>query len=140
MRRRRPTSRESSTARRTEDERGSAVVEFALVSALLVTLFLGVVQVALALHVRAVVIDAAAEGARLAARTDRDLSAGAQRTHDLLSSALSDRYAGDIAVGRTSRDGLDLIRVTVSAPLPVVGILGPTGAMTVDGHAVDEAS
>ncbi|MEG3615565.1 TadE/TadG family type IV pilus assembly protein [Isoptericola haloaureus] len=115
-------------------------MEFALVSALLVALFLGVVQVALALHVRAVVIDAAAEGARLAARTDRDLSAGAQRTRDLLTSAIGERYAGEIAVGRTRRDGLDLIRVTVSAPLPVVGILGPTGAMTLDGHAVDEAS
>ncbi|MDO8144380.1 MULTISPECIES: TadE/TadG family type IV pilus assembly protein [Isoptericola] len=116
------------------------MAEFALVSALLVALFLGVVQVALALHVRAVAIDAAAEGARLAARTDHDLGAGAQRTRDLLASALSERYAGDVVVGTTRRGGLDLVRVTVTAPLPVVGLLGPSGAMTVEGHAVDESA
>ncbi|MEK8228447.1 TadE/TadG family type IV pilus assembly protein [Oerskovia sp. M15] len=42
-----------------------------LVSVLVVALLLGVVQVVLAVHVRAVVIDSAAEGARLAGRVDR---------------------------------------------------------------------
>ena len=44
-------------------ERGSAVAEFVLVSALVLALFLGVVQVALAQHVRTLLVDAAAEGA-----------------------------------------------------------------------------
>ena len=53
---------------------GSAVVEFVLVSVLVLVLLLGVVQVALALHVRSLAIDAAAEGARVAARADRGTS------------------------------------------------------------------
>lgn len=119
-------------------ERGSAVAEFALVSALLVALFLGVVQVTLALHVRALTIDAAAEGARVAARADRDLSSGAQRTRDLLTASLGARYARDVAARDVVRDGLAVVEVSVRAPLPVVGVLGPSGVMTVSGHALDE--
>jgi len=53
-------------------ERGSAVVDFVLVSVLLLVLFLGVIQVALAQHVRSMLVDSAAEGARYGARADRD--------------------------------------------------------------------
>ena len=49
------------------DEEGSAVAEFSLVGVLLTALLLAVVQLALALHVRNTVLDAAAEGARYAA-------------------------------------------------------------------------
>ena len=51
------------------DERGSAIVDFLLVSLLVTVLMLGVVQLALTLHVRNVLIDSAAEGARYAAVT-----------------------------------------------------------------------
>ncbi|MET0782884.1 MAG: TadE/TadG family type IV pilus assembly protein, partial [Leifsonia flava] len=66
------------------DERGSAVVEFTLVSVLLTTLALAVVQLALALHVRNTVIDAAAEGARYAALADNTLADGEERTRMLI--------------------------------------------------------
>ena len=39
---------------------------------------------------------------------------------------------------RTTVDGLDVVRVTVSAPLPVLGLLGPGGVLTVEGHALQE--
>ncbi|WP_448631825.1 hypothetical protein [Cellulomonas soli] len=39
---------------------------------------------------------------------------------------------------RTTRDGLDVIEVRVSAPLPVVGLLGPSGRLTAVGHALVE--
>jgi Flp pilus assembly protein TadG len=121
-----------------DDERGSAVAEFVLVAALVLALFLGVVQVALAMHVRALVIDAAAEGARVAARADRELADGAQRTRDLLTASLSASYARDVAVRSTTLDGLPVVEVTVQAPLPVVGILGPSGVLTARGHALEE--
>jgi Flp pilus assembly protein TadG len=121
-------------------ERGSAIAEFVLVSALLVALFLGVVQLALALHVRVLVVDAAAEGARVAARTDRDLGDGATRTRDLLTAALDERYARDVSVREAERDGLPVVEVTVRAPLPVVGLLGPSGMLTATGHALDEGA
>ena len=123
---------------RATGEDGSAVAEFVLVAALVLALFLGVVQVALALHVRALVVDAAAEGARVAARADRDLEAGTQRTQALLGASLGARYGRDVAARHTTWDGLPVVEVTVRAPLPVVGILGPSGALTARGHALEE--
>ena len=47
-----------------ERENGSAVAGFLLVSLLVTVMFLGLVQVAVVVHVRAMLIDCAAEGAR----------------------------------------------------------------------------
>ncbi|MCP2262952.1 TadE/TadG family type IV pilus assembly protein [Promicromonospora thailandica] len=117
---------------------GSAAVEFLLVSVLVLALFLGVVQVALAVHVRSLATDAAAEGARVAARADRGPADGAVRTRALLTEALTGAYARDVTAGRTVLDGVAVAQVTVRAPLPVVGLLGPAGALTVRGHALEE--
>jgi Flp pilus assembly protein TadG len=119
-------------------ERGSAVAEFVMVAALVLALFLGVVQVAFTQHVRALVIDAAAEGARLAGRADRDPDDGIARTRALITASLSSRYAADVTAVSVERDGLPVVEVTVRAPLPVVGLLGPSGTMTVSGHALEE--
>ncbi|PJJ76927.1 TadE-like protein [Sediminihabitans luteus] len=109
-----------------------------LVSALVVALFLGVVQVALVLHVRAVLVDAAGEGARVAARADRTPADGVDRTRALVRDAVSARFAQDVSAGTATLDGLEVVEVTVRAPLPVVGLLGPSGTLTVTGHAVAE--
>ncbi len=122
-----------------DGERGSAVVDFTLVSVLVLVLFLGVVQVALAVHVRATLIDCAAEGARVAGRADRGPADGVARTRELVTASLSSRYAQDVSARQTVVDGLPVVEVTVSAPLPVVGLLGPSGLVTVDGHALEEA-
>lgn len=122
-----------------DDERGSAVVDFTLVSVLVLVLFLGVVQVALAVHVRATLIDCAAEGARVAGRADRGPVDGVARTRELVTAALSSRYAQDVSARQTVVDGLPVVEVTVSAPLPVVGLLGPSGVVSVHGHALEEA-
>ena len=114
------------------------MAEFVLVAALVLALFLGVVQVTFALHVRALVVDAAAEGARVAARADRDLEAGEQRTRDLLGASLNPGYARDVMVRRTTLDGLPVVEVAVRAPLPVVGLIGPSGSLTARGHALEE--
>lgn len=120
-------------------EAGSAVAEFVMVAALVLALFLGVVQVALAMHVRALSIDAAAEGARVAARADADLASGVTRTRELLAASLGGRYSGDVSARTTAQDGLDVVEVTVRVPLPVVGLLGPSGVLTLHGHALEES-
>ncbi|MFD2796763.1 TadE/TadG family type IV pilus assembly protein [Promicromonospora vindobonensis] len=120
-------------------ERGSAAAEFLLVSVLVLALLLGVVQVALAVHVRSLATDAAAEGARVAARVDRGPADGVARTRALLADALTADYARDVTAGRTTLDGAAVTEVTVRAPLPVVGLLGPGGTLTVRGHALEEA-
>ena len=117
---------------------GSAVVDFVLVGALTTVLFAAVLQLALTLHVRATLVDCAAEGARYAALADRTPEQGAQRTRDLITVSLAPRYAEQVTAEPAVIGGLDVVRVRVVAPLPVVGLLGPPGSLTVQGHALAE--
>ena len=78
------------------DDAGSAVAEFVMVAGLLTVLTLSVIQLALALHIRNTVIDAAAEGARYAALADSALPDGVARTRDLITVAIGAAYARDV--------------------------------------------
>jgi Flp pilus assembly protein TadG len=80
------------------EEHGSAPVEFVLVGALLTFLTLGVLQLALALHVRNTVLDAAAEGARYGALADNEPADALPRTVELISTAVGPDFARDITV------------------------------------------
>jgi Flp pilus assembly protein TadG len=119
-------------------ERGSAIAEFAMVAALLLFVALGVFQVGLALYVRNTLISAASEGARFAGRADVEPGEGVARTKSLISSTLGAAYASDVRSSVETHDGVRVVRVTVSAPLPVVGPLGPSGLLTVEGRAFSE--
>jgi TadE-like protein len=80
------------TRRRAQDltgDRGSAVVEFCLMSVLLVMLLFAVVQVAALFYVRSVAASAAADGARYAANAGVSPQAGGERASTLLGRALS---------------------------------------------------
>lgn len=123
----------------TADERGSAVVDFVLVGALVTVLLVGVLQLALALHVRTTLIDCAAEGARYGALVGSGPDAGADRTRDLVTSALAARYAEDVTARVTELAGAQVVEVSVRAPLPVLGLLGPSGVVEVAGRAYAEA-
>lgn len=124
-------------------ERGSAVVDFALVGALVTLLFVAVVQVALVVHVRTTLVDCAAEGARWGARAGRTPDDAAARARDLVGAELSRSYAARLRDGvrsrRVDRAGVRVVEVTIRAPLPLVALLGPAGALTVSGHAFDES-
>lgn len=119
-------------------ERGSAPVEFVLVGALLTLVMVSVLQVALALHVRSTLIDAAAEGARHAALADSSLAAGVERSRDLISTAVGRSYAGDITAGLGSYDGHPVVVVTVRSPLPLLGLAGLDRGLEVSGRAALE--
>ncbi|PWC04452.1 TadE/TadG family type IV pilus assembly protein [Agromyces badenianii] len=120
------------------EERGSAVAEFTLVGILLTVLALAVVQLALALHVRNTVLDAAAEGARSAALAGSSAGAGITRTRELISAAVSAEYADEIEAGVSTIGGIPVAWVTVRAPLPVIGLLGVDRTLEVTGHAALE--
>jgi Flp pilus assembly protein TadG len=119
-------------------DRGSAVVEFALVSSLLVVLFLAVLQVGVALHVRNTLVAAAAEGARYAAAADRSPVDGASRTREVIGASLPGSYAADVTSGYQRVGGLDTVVVQVRAPLPLFGLFGPVGDLVVRAHALAE--
>ncbi len=105
---------------------------------LLTALLLAVVQLALALHVRNTVLDAAAEGARYAALAGSSADAGVQRTRALIGTAISADYARDVRAFSTSIGGVPAVAVTVRTTLPVVGLIGPERALEVTGHASHE--
>jgi len=119
-------------------DRGSAAADFALVSPLLVLVFLAVVQLAVAIHVRDTLVASAAEGARTAAAADQTLPDGVAKARSLIRTALSATYAGDVQARYVTEGGARLVEVRVRAPLPLIGMVGPAGQLVVTAHALVE--
>jgi Flp pilus assembly protein TadG len=132
------------TAGRRDDgapDAGAAVVEFTLVSVLLVFLFLLIMQIGLVLHARNVLVSAAQDGARFAANADRSAQDGVARTTESISETLGAELAGRMVVTplpASAADGLPVVGIRVSGPLPFV--FAPAGPLriTVEGHALEE--
>lgn len=118
-----------------ERERGAAVVDFVLVGGLLTLFFVSIIQLALILHVRNTLIDAAASGARYGTLADRSADDARSRTGELIGTALNADFARDIQTREVVFQGLRTLEVTVRAPMPVVGLIGPREALEVSGHA-----
>jgi Flp pilus assembly protein TadG len=118
---------------------GAAVVDFVLVSVVLLTVFLGVVQLGVALHVRNTLVAAAAEGARYGANADRSAADGEQRTRELVTTSLSSGLVQEVAAGYEDVAGTSTVVVEIRARLPLVGMLGPARGLVVRGHAFAEA-
>jgi Flp pilus assembly protein TadG len=131
-------------ARSDDGERGSAVVEFVLVSLLIVMLLLAVLQVAVYVHVRNVVTASAQEGARFAANADVDSAAGAGRTVEVVAGATSEQTAQGLACTSAEEvdgSGLTLVVVRCSGSVPsLLAALGNLLPLNVTGRAVKEAA
>ena len=110
-----------------------------MVAALLLIVAMGVFQLGLALYVRNTLIAAASEGARYGARVDADPGDAVVRTQSLITASLNASFAQDVRASRTTTaSGVRVVEVRVSAPLPVIGPIGPSGALTVSGRAFSE--
>jgi Flp pilus assembly protein TadG len=127
-----------------DGERGSAVVDFVLVSVLIVVLLLAVLQIAVYVHVRNVVTASAQEGARYAANADVDSALGAARTVEVVAGATSERTAEGLActsAEETDPSGLTLVVVRCSGSVPsLLADLGNLLPLEVTGRAVKEAA
>jgi Flp pilus assembly protein TadG len=119
-------------------ERGAAVVDFVLVSTLVVPLFLGILQVGLFLYVRNTVTAAASEGAHYAAVLNRQPADGEARTRQLISGVVRDQLIDSVSAEATDIDGRPGVEVTVNAHMPPLGLWGPGISFSVRGHAVKE--
>jgi Flp pilus assembly protein TadG len=119
-------------------ERGAAVVDFVLVLVVLLPLVLGILQVALVMHVRNTLAAAASEGARVAATADRGPGDGLAATREQIGDAIAGRYAEDVSVRPVSIDGAAGVEVTVRARVPALGLGGPSIEVEVAGRAVEE--
>jgi Flp pilus assembly protein TadG len=127
-------------SRRSRAEHGAAVVDFVLVSLVLVPLVLGLVQVALVLHVRNTLTAAATEGARYAATVDRQPQDGVARTRAQIADAIADRFAGQVSGAEVVVGDVPAVEIRVRATVPPLGLWGPGVDLEVAGHAVREIS
>ena len=114
------------------------MVDLVLVLVVVVPLLLGVLQVALVLHVRNTLTAAASEGARYAATADRPLEAGVVRTREQIADALASRFARDVVASPATVAGAPGVRVRVVAEVPPLGLWGPAVRLVATGHAVEE--
>jgi Flp pilus assembly protein TadG len=126
-----------------DGERGSAVVDFVLVSVLVLALLLAVLQVAVYVHVRNVVTAGAQEGARYAANADVDSAFGAARTVQIVGRATSVRTAQGLSCSSAEEGdptGLTVVVVRCSGTVPTLfAALGDVLPLEVTGRAVKEA-
>lgn len=126
------------TSRARTGERGAAVVDFVLVLLVLLPLVLGILQLALVLHVRNTLASAAAEGARHAAVAGSSAPAGKAKVEELVDGALSQEFVRSVIVLPTSVGGAPGYEVVVEADVTVLGLGGPGVHVRVVGHAVAE--
>jgi Flp pilus assembly protein TadG len=131
--------RSTRCTRSRRDERGSAVVDFVLVLVVLIPLFLGILQLALVLHVRNTLTAAASDGARYAATVDRSPADGAEHARTQIAGALSERFTREVTAEETQVDGAAAVEVTVVAEVPALGLWGPAVRLEVEGHATEES-
>ncbi|WP_415853632.1 TadE/TadG family type IV pilus assembly protein [Sinomonas sp. G460-2] len=116
-------------------EGGSAPTEFVMVGGLLTVFALAIVQLTLVLHVRNTLTDAAASAARYGALGDRGAEDAERRAAELVTMTVGEEFASDISAGEATLSGTRVLEVRVASPLPLVGLAGPPGLVTVTGHA-----
>ncbi len=116
-------------------ESGQALPGFVMVAPLLLIVMLAFLGMAMALHARMIVLDSAAEGARLGAYTSLDVARA--RTSELISAALPREYGENVRAVYREVGGVPVVEVTVISPVPILGMAGPA-TMEVRAHAAVE--
>ena len=117
---------------------GSAVAEFALVASLLALILAGALQIGLVIHVRNTVIDSAIAGARQASLADQSPRDGQRLTAELIRVSIGERYAQKVTVSSSRHGQVEIVDVSVSTPLPVLGLWGPAEVWQLHGRSVVE--
>ena len=105
---------------------------------LLLPLVLGILQLALVLHVRNTLAAAAGEGARFAAVAGSSPAMGESKAREMIAGALSERFTHGVVVRPASVGGSPGFEAVVVAEVPVLGIGGPGIELRLTGHAVAE--
>ena len=113
-------------------------MDFVLVLLVLLPLVLGILQLALVLHVRNTLASAAAEGARHAAVAGSSTGAGAAKVQELVDGALSSEFSRSVSVRPALVGGAPGYEAVVEAEVAVLGLGGPGIHVRVEGHAVSE--
>lgn len=119
-------------------DRGSAPVEFSLVSALVVALTLAVLQVAFVAHVRAIAVDSAIAGAAHAALADTTNNDGVTRTRELIGQGIASGLVREVHATDSVIDGRAAVSIDVTLALPLAGPWLTVSEFTARGRAFHE--
>ena len=119
-------------------QRGSAVVEFVGVGALVTLAALTVLQVGVVSHVRSIVTDSAIAGAAYAALADSTVAAGVARTSELLDAGLASDLIRGVSGSHSTLGGSPVVIIAVDYRVPGLGPWLPLVSSTVRGHAFIE--
>ncbi len=106
-----------------------------MVLALLVVVFLTLVQAAVAVHARNGMIDAASAGARYGALADRTAADGVARTEEILDAGAVSALGTRVTSADLSDGGTPVLRITVTGSMPVFGLWASPIEWEVHGHA-----
>ena len=109
-----------------------------LVLLVLLPLVLGILQLALVLHVRNTLASAAAEGARHAAVAGSSAPAGQAKVQELIDGALSQEFVRSVSVRPAVVGGTAGYEAVVEADVTVLGLGGTGIHVRVEGHAIAE--
>jgi Flp pilus assembly protein TadG len=108
-------------------ERGGTVPEFVFVTALLLVLALCLVQLTCFLYARNMAMDAASNGARVAAFSDATPADGVARATALAEGALGKASVRSVRVSEAPGAAGEVVNVSVEVMVPVLGLMaGPT--------------
>lgn len=115
-----------------------AIVDFVLVLGILLPLFLGILQLALVLHVRNTLASAAAEGARYAATWEATPEDGVAKAEEQFAGVVSGEFASEPRIELVDIGGAPAYRLTIDVTVPALGLGGPGVSFQVTGNAVIE--
>ena len=115
-------------------ERGSAVVEFVLVSVVALALAMGVTQLGLFLWERNALMGSVSEGARVAATEGRGVADGRQVATELLRRSAGTRVASAVPIQGSQAGGLVVLRAEGTLPSFVPGVPGLPVHLTAQMH------
>lgn len=118
------------------DSQGSAVAEFVMITTLLVLIAMTLIQLALVLHVRNTLIDAASNGAHYGALANRSSADAQDRTQRLIAESLHAGFAGNVGVQTAQIGESQVITVSVDTRVPLIGLLPNGWDLHVQGEAV----
>jgi len=105
---------------------------------ILLPLVLGILQVALVMHVRNTVSSALAEGARFAATWEATPQDGVAKARAQYAAAIDPAFVAEPQVELVTIDGAPAYRMSAEVAVPALGLGGPRVSFTVSGNAILE--
>lgn len=106
---------------------------------MVVAIIMGLMQLALSLYARNVIIDAAGQGAHRAALLSSTPREGEERIRDIISHSVPGVHLNSVAIEEVEGPRT-LMRASVYAALPLIGPWGIPNTLHAYGHAIVEGS